>query len=258
MATQESHALACLEVWGGNRRVAQSLTLPGLAGWIWSDPLPGSPAGGDVYYLTLCSRGELTRVGVADVSGHGATVSRAAERLRELMRKHINAFDQTELARELNQAFEQEAPRGKFATVLLLGVYRATGELVFTNAGHPSPLWYRAARRMWTLLEEAAPEAEATIADLPLGLIPGTHYHQFAARLEPGDLVLVYSDALSEARNPAGEMLQPQGLLRLAQQLPVDSPAAAGQALLKAVEQFRARRPVQDDQTVVALQKLAA
>ena len=257
MRKQETHSLACMEVWGGNRAVVQDVTLPGLAGWIYSQPLAGS-AGGDVYYLSLCGAGQLTRVSVADVSGHGAAVSRAAEHLRELMRKHINTFDQSELVRELNWAFEQEAPRGKFATVLLLGVSRGTGELVFTNGGHPSPLWHRAARRMWTLLEEAAPDTGTAIADLPLGLIPGTHYHQFVARLDPGDLVLIYTDALSEARNPAGEMLQPQGLLRLAQQLPVDSPAAAGQGLLKAVEQFRAGRPISDDQTVVALQRLAA
>lgn len=257
MSKPETHSLACLEVWGGNQAVARDVTLPGLQGWIFSQPLRGN-AGGDVYYLSLCGAGQLTRVGVADVSGHGEAVSRAAERLRELMRKHINTFDQSEMARELNRAFEQEASRGKFATVLLLGVARATGELVFTNGGHPSPLWYRAARQMWTLLEEGAPDGDRGIADLPLGLIPGTDYHQFAARLEPGDLVLIYSDALSEARNPAGEMLQPQGLLRLAQQVPVDSPAAAGQALLQVVEKFRAGRPLSDDQTVVALQRLAA
>lgn len=257
MSKPEVTSLACREVWGGNHAVVKEVALPGLAGWIYSQPLAGS-AGGDVYYLLLCGAGQLTRVGVADVSGHGAGVSRAAEHLRELMQKHINAFDQSEMVRELNQAFEQEAPRGKFATVLLLGVSRGNGELVFTNGGHPSPLWYRAAPRMWTLLEEALPDTGAAVANLPLGLIPGTHYHQFLARLDPGDLVLIYTDALSEARNPAGEMLQPQGLLRLAQRLPVDSPAAAGQALLHAVETFRAGRPLHDDQTVVALKRLAA
>lgn len=254
---QETYGLACLEVWGGNRPVNQELALPGLAGWLFSQPLPGSAVGGDVYYLSLCSQGQLTRVGMADISGHGEAVSRMAERLRELMQKHVNTFDQSEFARELNRAFQQESSRGKFATVALLGVYRSTGELILTNGGHPFPLWYRATRKMWTLLVEAPPDAETEIADLPLGVISGTNYRQLAVRLDPGDLVLVYSDALSEARNPAGQMLQPHGLLGLAWDLPVDSPVGAGKALLAAVEKFRAGRPVNDDQTLVALQRLA-
>ncbi|MFQ5662651.1 MAG: PP2C family protein-serine/threonine phosphatase [Terriglobia bacterium] len=257
MTSQESYGLACMEIWGGNRQAAREVLLPGLAGWIYSEPLPGSLAGGDVYYLSLCSHGELTRVSLADISGHGETVSRAAQCLRGLMQKHINTFDQTEFARELNQSFQEECVCRGFATVVLLGVYGKNGELVFTNAGQPPPLWYHAAKKRWSFLEQTRPRAETEIADLPLGVIPGTDYHEVRVQLQPGDLVLLYSDALSEARNPKGKLLTPEGLRELAGRLPVDSPAAAGQALLEAVGQFRAGRPAGDDQTVVALQRRA-
>ncbi len=255
-AKENPQGLACLEVWGGNQAVTRRIDLPGLAVWLYSQPLVGS-AGGDVYYLSLCSQGQLTRVGVADVSGHGQAVSRAAERLRRLMGDHINTFDQTELAQELNREFGQKQTQG-FATVALLGIYRRTGQLVLTSGGHPWPLWYRAKPKMWTMLAEGIPETRAATTDLPLGVIPGTNYRQLAARLDPGDLVLLYSDAFSETRSPQGELLGPPGLLRLAQDFPVESPEAAGRALLDAVERHRREQPRQDDQTVVALQRLTA
>jgi hypothetical protein len=47
--------LECLEVWGGNRRVSHAFELPGLDGWIYSDPVEPAVSGGDVHYLSVCS-----------------------------------------------------------------------------------------------------------------------------------------------------------------------------------------------------------
>ncbi len=255
MEASGAHGLACMEVWGGNGRVAQALDLPGLAGWVYSEPYAGSDTGGDVYYLSACSHGQVARVCIADVAGHGPKVSHLAAALRDLMRKHVNAWDQSDFARELNQAFQAAVEPGHFATAALFGLYCVTGELVATNGGHPPPLWYRAARGEWELLGDASPSETGDIG-LPLGLIDGTSYVQTAVRLLPGDLLLLYTDALTEATSPAGEMLEIEGLLKLAGDLPVDSPIAAGQALLKAVENYRAGAPSADDQTLVVLQRL--
>ena len=258
MSESEAHGLACMEIWGGNGRVAQALDLPGLAGWVYSEPYAGSETGGDVYYLSACSRGQVARVCIADVAGHGASASRMAEALRDLMRKHVNAWDQSEFARELNQAFQVAVEPGHFATAALFGLYCVTGELVATNGGHMPPLWYRAARKEWELLGDPTQQTYTPEFDLPLGLIDGTSYVQTSVRLLPGDLLALYTDALTEATNPAGEMLEIPGLLKLAASVPVDSPAAAGQALLAAVERYRGGRPSDDDQTLVMLQRLSA
>lgn len=257
MMADGPYGLACLEIWGGNHRVEQDVSLPGLAGWIYSEPAAGSAAGGDVYYVSLCSQGALARISVADVSGHGQEASRVGDCLREMMRKHINTFDQSVLVHELNHAFEQHCWAGKFATVVFLGIYGQTGQLVLTNGGHPPPLWYRAASKEWTLLQEPASQAEIEAADLPLGVIPGTNYRQLAVRLEPGDLVFLYSDALSDIRNRGGQLLRPEGLLELARPLPVDSPATAGKALLAGVQRF-AGGQINDDRTLITVQRVTA
>jgi sigma-B regulation protein RsbU (phosphoserine phosphatase) len=93
------------------------------------------------------------------------------------------------------------------------------------------------------------------IVDLPLGLIAGTSYRQTAVQLDPGDLLLLYTDGVHEASEESGAQLGLERLLAIAQTLPVDSAAAAGKELLAAVTRFRGTVPPGDDETVVALQR---
>lgn len=261
MAETSTHALACLEVWGGSGSVAQPVELPGLEAWIYSQPWPGSAAGGDLYYLSVCSRGALARIGLADISGHGASANPLADCLRELMRRHINTFDQSVLLRDLNRSFELHCLREvRFASILFLGIYGKAGSgeagtVVFSNAGQPRPLWYRARHDAWTFLEEATAEPDNVLTDLPLGIIPGTDYRQNVMQLQPGDLLLLYSDGLHEARDPQGRFLGENGLLALAKKIPRETPAAAGEALLAAVRTFRGEGPAQDDETLLVLRR---
>jgi serine phosphatase RsbU (regulator of sigma subunit) len=251
------HRLACLEVRGGNHLAAYAAELPGLAGWVSCRPLQPSPRGGDVYYMSACSRGAMARVVLADVSGHGEAVNAAAGRLGDALRQHVDQWDQSILIRQLNDTFLKGAVRSQFATAFLASYYSGSGELLFTNAGHVPPLWYRAGAREWTLLSEFTPLSKEII-DLPLGLIAGTPYSQTAIQLEPGDLLLLYTDGISEAHDESGTQLGLERLLSLARNLPRESAAAAGKALLAAVARFRGAAPAADDETVLALKRHAA
>lgn len=256
---EPNYGLACLEVWGGNRRTERCVELPGLEAWVYSSPVQCESAGGDVHYLSMCGQGKLTRIGLADVSGHGPMVSDAAHCLRELMRKHVETFDQSDLLRDLNQAFQQRCVLGTvFASFIFLGLYGESGKLVFSNGGHPLPLWFQAKKRCWTFLRDCVEQAGAALADLPLGLIDATDYRQSGTHLEQGDLLLLYSDGLSEACNTIGEILGPDGLLRFASALPTDSPEKAGRALLRTVRDYRSGANSTDDETLLALRRLPA
>jgi sigma-B regulation protein RsbU (phosphoserine phosphatase) len=96
-----------------------------------------------------------------------------------------------------------------------------------------------------------------SVDGLPLGMIPGTNYQQTAVQLLPGDLIVLYTDGVSESFNSAEQELGFEGLLQLARNVPVHSPAAAGFALLAAVDQFRNGEPRRDDATVLVLQRQA-
>ena len=82
-------SLGCVGVWSGNREAAFKGELPGLATWVYSVPLESSKSGGDVHYLSVCDQGRLSRIALADVSGHGVGVDNVAQSLLGLMHRYI-------------------------------------------------------------------------------------------------------------------------------------------------------------------------
>ena len=251
---KEAQRLACLEIKGGNENARYVIDLPGLSAWVWCRPITGAAGGGDLHYLSVCSQGSISRIALADVAGHGEIVSATAVRLRHVLREHSDAWDQTDVVRELNDSFLAGAGVLQYATAFVLGHYSQTGELLFTNAGHVPPLWYHALEKEWSFMLESTPYSK-TIADLPIGLIPGTDYSQTAVQLAPDDLVILYTDGISESTNTAGEELNRDGLLDLARSVPVSSPLEAGEALLARVEAFRGPGAASDDETLIVLQR---
>lgn len=248
----EVYRLACLELRGGNRAAVYGAELPGLDAWVSCRPLQPATRGGDLYYLSVCSQGSISRIALADVSGHGESVSALAEHLRDALREHADHWDQSALIRQLNDSFFRISTGGKFATAVLLGHYADTGEMLFTNAGHLPPLWYRSAAREWSFLREETAYSKE-VADLPLGIISGTAYTQAAVQLVPGDLLLLYTDGIIESCNDDGEPLGLKGLLEMVRGIQSRSASDAGTALVEAVERFRGAVAASDDETVVAL-----
>jgi serine phosphatase RsbU (regulator of sigma subunit) len=245
----EAHALHCMEIWQGNQGTEHEVNTPGLDVWVYSQPHRGEAHGGDVHYVSLCGGGVITRILVADVSGHGEAVAEVAKSLRDLMRRNINRKNQTRLVGALNREFTRISGQGRFATAVA-ATYLTTGDsLTICNAGHPRPLWYRASEQKWRLLTGEG----ATAMDLPLGIDASSGYSQFRVDLGKGDLALIYTDALIEARDRQGRILGEKGLLGLASELTPDRPGVFGRKLLEAVGRYREGQEADDDVTLLAL-----
>jgi sigma-B regulation protein RsbU (phosphoserine phosphatase) len=191
---------------------------------------------------------------LADVSGHGDEVSTTAQLLHELMREHINTWDQTDFVRKLNQSFRGCITRGRYASAAILGLLRHTGEMAFTSAGHLPPLWYRSKTNSWQWLDERACEGTCGVEGLPIGLIPGTTYRQTLIQLELGDTLILYTDGITEAQDGFGDMLGRDRLMKWASMAPVDNPPATGQFLLNRLNDFRKNNHT-DDETVIVIQR---
>jgi sigma-B regulation protein RsbU (phosphoserine phosphatase) len=203
--------------------------------------------------LSVCSQGFVSRIALADVAGHGELVSAIADRLRDVLRKHSDAWDQSDVVRELNDAFVAGASALEYATALVLSHYSESGEMLFTNAGHLPPLWYRASDGEWNFLLESTPFAK-DVADLPLGLIGGTPYSQTAVQLATGDLLVLYTDGVTDSTGASGKHLDKEGLLAIARNAPRGSAADTGQALAAGLDAFRGANPAPDDETFLVLQ----
>src|SRR5262245_29902995 len=246
------HVLACTEVWGGNRKVIRNVKLPGLLGWVASEPADEAEGGGDLHYLSVCDYDLLSRVALADVSGHGREVNEVTQTLHRLMRKNVNTWDQSDFMRGLNQAFGRSGD-GRYATAIVLSYHRLKGQLAFTNAGHLPPLWYHSDERNWSWLEEATEQSKRK-AGLPVGLIAGTDYIQSVVSLARGDILVLYTDGITEAEDRDGQDLGRGRFLEWARSAPVDSPEAIGEALLERLEAFQGRVH-RDDETLLVLQR---
>jgi serine phosphatase RsbU (regulator of sigma subunit) len=258
----EPRQMQCLEIWGGTGAARESVSVHGLDIYVLSEPYAGQVAGGDIYMASMCGAGDIARLALADVAGHGVVVSSVADSLRSLMRKHVGTVDQTELARDLNAEFTAMSKEGVFATAVLVTYFAPTHHLIVVNAGHPPPLWYRADIASWQLLEPGKNTERAArevgVSNLPLGIIEPTNYRQFAVELRQGDIVALYTDACIEARDPRGEQLGLGGLLELARTLDVSDLEAIPGAFQASLQAFRAGQPPDDDQTIFVLHHNAA
>ncbi|MBC7771313.1 MAG: serine/threonine-protein phosphatase [Pyrinomonadaceae bacterium] len=277
------HTMQCMEVWGGNSASDNGVVMPGLDAWVYSQPYQGDAGGGDVHYVSSCATGRITRLLVADVSGHGKAVADVAVSLRNLMRRYINFVDQSRLIESLNKEFTELAEMGRFATAVVATYWAPTDYLVACNAGHPRPLLYRASSKTWELLkapakssnpndsesgrsdqqkqsgrkpatESGLTSAGGGLVNLPLGIADLTGYDQFGVQLQKGDLVLIYTDSIIECKDAAtGRMLGEQGVLAMMGQLNAEQPETLIPLLLKKVATITGDKEQGDDLTLLLL-----
>lgn len=245
----DRHTMRCMEIRGGSRSVEESFVTPGLDAWVYCRPYKGAEQGGDLHYVSLCGGGVITRLVVADISGHGTTAADFSGSLCTLMRKNINTKSQTRLVSALNQQFSAMAQSRRFATAVIATYLATQKKLTVCNAGHPRPLWFQNQSATWSLLDRR----DDRLGNLPLGVDDESAYNQFSVILESGDLVVFYTDALTEAADSKSVMLGEGGLLDLARAQDPSDPRRLGSALLAAVAEHRGDRPPDDDVTLLIL-----
>src|SRR5258708_20208610 len=195
MSTQH---MQCMEVWSGSQMTARGVAFGGLDAWVYSKPYGGAKQGGDIYYASSCATGRITRLLLADVSGHGQKVAGTDANLGTVMRRFVNRLDQTEFLSLLNQQFAGLSGEGTYATAVVTTFFAPTARLTICNAAHPRPLLYRAKDRHWNLLVQEG-SGGSGIRNRPIGLLDMTSYEQFDIELAPGDCLMSYTDALGES-----------------------------------------------------------
>jgi serine phosphatase RsbU (regulator of sigma subunit) len=153
--------------------------------------------GGDALDYAVNDR--MLHVAVFDAMGHGlAAAGVAAFALSAYRQSRRSGSGLLETYAAMHDAVGRQFPDSRFVTALIAQLDLDTGRLRWISAGHPPPLVVRGGRRAHTLETVPAP---------PLGVAsPGGPPTVASASLEPADLLLLYTDGLTEARNPDGEM----------------------------------------------------
>jgi sigma-B regulation protein RsbU (phosphoserine phosphatase) len=206
--------------------------------------------GGDYFDYLPFPDGRVAML-VGDVAGKGMPASLLMSSLQA--RVQVLFEEPDDLARKvgrLNKIICSNCPDNRFITFFMTIADPVTGELVYTNAGHNPPVIVRAASTEgpgFELLEGGG---------VILGILPMATYQESRIVMEPGDVLVLFSDGVTEAANPADDEFGEERLAALVRSMR-DQPAEdIVNAIHTAVTDFTEGAPAADDITVVVARRL--
>ena len=217
----------------------------------------GGRAGGDLFAVYSCGGASHARIVLADTVGHGSLASPIAAHIHQLLHKFEDIRDTAGLLAALNDEFTLKGRTpGKplrLATVVTATFDHATGEFNYAYAGHPRMLEWRANADRWRTLGEG-------LDGLPIGVFAGEPYSEQSVRFDFGDMVLMFSDAVTEVTSPAGKPLTAKRFSELASKTLAQlrqphSLDEFAEALLDAVSRYHGSGTFEDDLTLLTLRR---
>jgi sigma-B regulation protein RsbU (phosphoserine phosphatase) len=195
------------------------------------------------YYDFLELPGQKVGLAICDVCGRGMSASLLMASVQGLLRTQAPTAESLgELARRINRHLYASTGGAKFCT-LFYGVYDdAKRRIEYLNAGHSPPL---------VMTAQGSRFLEPT--GLPLGLFPDVSHNPRSEVLEPGSLVVLYSDGITEAHNGRGESYGTQRLVSAVSRVREADADRMVARILGDVHDFTAGVPIEDDLTLVVL-----
>lgn len=209
---------------------------------------PAKEVGGDFFDFFKIDEKRLGFV-IADVSGKGVPASIFMAVSRTLLRATgMRGIDTNECLNYVNNMLCHESIDSMFVTVFY-GIYNTeTGLVEYTNAGHNPPYVVRADGTVDTL-----PMSENIVA----GMFDDFTFTQSTLQLDKGDMLVLFTDGVTEAFNTSGEMFDEKGLeTTLENKGAGKSSHDICQEILKDVNDFSGKEPQSDDITLMAIRRL--
>ncbi len=202
--------------------------------------------GGDYYDFVPLPEGRLG-IALGDVSGKGVAAALMMAKFSGDTRLYLRTEPTLSTAASvLNNALCAAGIDEKFITLSLSVLEPATNRLQLCSAGHLPLILRRADGTIEELGED--------VAGFPLGILPDTQYAQLDVDLRPGDVVVVYSDGVTDSRSPAEELYDTKENRRLLKRVK-EAPGGAeavGKAILQDIREFSRGHTQADDITLVA------
>lgn len=202
---------------------------------------------GDLYGFLPVSE-ETLLVWVADVAGKGVHgmmhVSMLYSHLRAAAQEGLSP---AAIAERVNRGVYDAMQPSSFASVFIAQLQLRTGRLTFTNCGHPPPMLLPGGR---------ADDIVRLTTGTPLvGVTTTPHYMQFNTRMQPGDVLVITTDGVQEARNAEGEMFEDVGLRAALEQVGGATAVEIATGIVRAVRDFSGRE-LRDDAIVAVVRRV--
>jgi sigma-B regulation protein RsbU (phosphoserine phosphatase) len=203
--------------------------------------------GGDYFdYIDI----DENRVGalISDVSGKGVPASLVMVMIRTVFISYISRGDVqcSSVVKAINDSLSADFAIDKFATLFFMIYDRSAEEIAFSNAGHGPLFCYKSSLNACSI---------SKLEGMPIGIMEDAEYQQAKVKLSRGDIVVLYTDGITEMRNSEKEEY---GRLRLQKLLISNAGLNADEItekIVKDVDDFRGEVPPHDDMTVLVLKR---
>jgi sigma-B regulation protein RsbU (phosphoserine phosphatase) len=215
-----------------------------ITGW----SRPAREIGGD-YYDFIALTGGTCGLVVGDVSGKGVPAALMVSTVHSALRLLLDRLEVgPELLERLNRHIAETSTPNKFITFFMAEVDASDHTVQFLNAGHNPAI----------LLSAAGDTTELETGGLPLGLLPDGSYRGGSVHMDPGDLLCIYSDGITEALSVDDEEFGIERLTQVLRETRREPLEAIISAIDGATADFALGMPQADDQTLLLLRRLPA
>ena len=246
-----------LEVQQEQKRLANELALaseiqfrlhpetpPAIPGYdVVGVSFPCYEVGGDYYDFIEKPDGRHV-IALGDVSGKGTGAALLMSSIHAAVRAHTRTrLSASEIVSEINQYIYDNTPSNRYVTLFYSELDPRSHQLTYINGGHNSPLLARASGEVTRL----------DIGGFPVGITPFGDYREGWVEIEPGDVMVVYSDGVTESLNEEGEEYGEARLIEIVQKNRGRTAAGIRDRIDEALTKFVGRASAVDDLTIVIL-----
>ncbi|MGD9898920.1 MAG: PP2C family protein-serine/threonine phosphatase, partial [Calditrichaceae bacterium] len=208
--------------------------------------IPAKDVGGDYYDFIKVDESQLA-ICLGDVSGKGIPAALLMSNLQATLRGQTMMLESgpRECIGRSNQLIFRSTDLDKFATLFYGIIDNKSNNLIYTNAGHDIPFLLRADRECSRLMT----------GGIVVGFVEKYSYDQERVSFDLGDVLILYSDGLTEAMNEDEEEFGEQRLYEVVQKNRNLSAAELIQVIMKNIYEFSSESTQMDDMTVVVVRR---
>ena len=212
---------------------------------------PAKFVGGDYYDFVEMAGGTLAFT-LGDVSGKGIPAAVFMASIQASLRTELthNLKSLTQVVADLNNSIHAASAAGRYSTLFCGLIDPRSHRLAYVNAGQCSPMLVRYGRESSVTIERLI------TGGTPPGLLPFAQYEQGSAVLRNGDVLVCFSDGISEARNCSEEFWQEHAIEDILRSAPGASAGQVVERVVRAADAFSGGAEQADDMTIVTLRAL--
>ena len=227
----------------------QPVAPPQINGWDMTGvSFPCREIGGDYYDFIQCKNDPCLTVAVGDVSGKGTGAAllmsslHAAVRAQAQTRRSIS-----EVMAEINEYIFENSPSNKFLTLFYGTINPLTGELKYSNGGHNPPMLLRSSGEVLRLDK----------GGLPIGMMKGMAYQEDSVFFNLGDVLVIYSDGITESVNEKDEEFEEERLIEVVRHNLNRTASGIRDRIDEALSRFVGTMAPVDDMTLMIIKRNA-